>query len=125
MFDAFGSAFSDHFNACILNSLPTKSQRHQSRYTISDHLQLETNLTKSPNPMIFSISEQTFPKLSGQLMPMTEVISVVITLTETLRHFTFETLKYCVGDQQSQSYLNREKVPLQPWLATLLVMVSQ
>ena len=45
----------------------------------SDALKLEKSLTKSLNPILFSISKQTFPKIQGQLMPMTEVISGVIT----------------------------------------------
>ena len=37
-----------------------------------------------------------------------------------------KTLKYWVGVQQGQFFLSgRKKVPLQPWLATLLLMASQ
>ena len=42
----------------------------------------EISLTKSPNPMLFTISRQTFPKIQGQLMPMTGVISGVIIPTD-------------------------------------------
>ena len=37
------------------------------------------NPTKCPNSLLFSISRQTFPKIQGQLMPMTRVISGAIT----------------------------------------------
>ena len=47
--------------------------------TLSDRLELERNLTKSPNPMLFSISKHSFPNIQGQLMPMTEVISGLVT----------------------------------------------
>ena len=46
---------------------------------LSDRLKLEEILTKPPNPMLFGISKQTFLKISGELMPMTGVISGVIT----------------------------------------------
>ena len=67
--------------ACILNSFLTKSQTIQPRQTLSDHLGLEKSLTKSPNFMLYSISKQSFPKLTGQLMPITVVISEVVTPT--------------------------------------------
>ena len=67
--------------ACILNSFLTKSQTIQPRQTRSDHLGPEKSLTKSPNFMLYGTSKQSFPKLPGQLMPMTVVISEVVTPT--------------------------------------------
>ena len=52
---------------------------YQPRQTLSDCLRLEKSLTKSPNPILFSISKQISPKLPSQLMPMTGVISEVVT----------------------------------------------
>ena len=46
---------------------------------LSDALKLEKSLTKFLNPILFSVSKQTFPKIKRQLMPMTEVISGVVT----------------------------------------------
>ena len=40
----------------------------------------EISLTKSPNPMLFSISKQTFPKLPSPLTPM--IISGVVKPTD-------------------------------------------
>ena len=37
---------------------------------LSDRLELEKSLTKSPNPTLFSIPKQTFQKTQGQQMPM-------------------------------------------------------
>ena len=42
-------------------------------------LELKRSLTKSPNPMLFSISKLSFPKIHGELMPMIGVIKGVIT----------------------------------------------
>ena len=58
-------AFTDLVEACILNSLPTKSHASQPGQTLSDCFELEKSLTKSS--ILFSISKQTFPKLQGQL----------------------------------------------------------
>ena len=71
--------FTDHLKAYILNSLPTKSHTNQPRYTLSDCLELDKSLTESANPMLFSISKQSYPKLPGQLMLITWVISLIIT----------------------------------------------
>ena len=37
------------------------------------------NLSKSPNPMLFSISKHYFPKIQGQLMSVAGIISGVVT----------------------------------------------
>ena len=62
-----------------LNSLQTKFHTNQPKKTLSDRLELEKCLTKSLNTMLCSISKQSFPKLLGQLMPRTGVISGVVT----------------------------------------------
>ena len=45
---------------------------------LSDRLELES-LMKGPNPTLFTISKDSFPRIQGQLMPMTGVISGVTT----------------------------------------------
>ena len=49
------------------------------KWTLSFHLELQKSLTESPNPMLFNISKQAFPKLPSQLMNMTGVISSIVT----------------------------------------------
>ena len=64
--------------------LEPSAKRGTSR-TLSDCLELEKSLTKSPNPMLFSISKQSFPKLPGQQMPITGVKSGVVTPKDKIK----------------------------------------
>ena len=45
-------------------------------------MKLENSLTQFPNHMLFSISKQSFSKLAGKVMPVTGVLSSVITLRD-------------------------------------------
>ena len=47
-----GSDKINMLEACILKSLQTESHTNQPRQTLSDRLELEKSLTKSPNPML-------------------------------------------------------------------------
>ena len=59
-------------------NLSQNTQRSPYQYV----LKLENSLTKFPNHMLFSISKQSFSKLAGQAMPMTKVLTSVLTPTD-------------------------------------------
>ena len=79
------SYFFPNPHGCIVNSnsIPIKSHTNQPRQTLSDQLKLEKSLTKHPNPMLFTISKQSFSELPSQLMP--RVISRVITSKDKMK----------------------------------------
>ena len=68
------NAFSDPLEVYICQSNIT--QINQDR--LSDCVEFEKTLPRSPNPMLLSISKQTFTKLPGQLMPMTGFTSATV-----------------------------------------------
>ena len=72
--------------------------------TLSDCLKLEKSLSKSLNPMLFSISKQTSPKLPSQLMPKPCVISVVMTPKDKTKSSPFDRQKVMmIRDNKSAS----------------------
>ena len=50
-----------------------------TKVDLSDGLELGKSFPKPSNPMLFSISKHSFLRIQGQLMPMTGVISGVVT----------------------------------------------
>ena len=62
-------------------------------YTLSDRLQVEKSFAKSPNPMLFSRSKQTFPKTEANLMSMTRVTSGVVTPKDNTKSNPLARLK--------------------------------
>ena len=72
---------------------------------LSDCLRLEKSPTKSLNPMLFSISKHSFPKIQGQLMPMTGVISRVITPKDKTTSNPLARLKVRIFSKSVVSFL--------------------
>ena len=84
---------------------PSNQIPHQSTKikTLLDCLKLEKGFTKSPNPMLFNISKQTFPKTQGQQMRMTGIISRVVTPKEKTNWNPLATLKVWIFSRSAVS----------------------
>ena len=63
----------------MVRSLQTKPKINQARYTLSYRVELLKTLTQSPYPILLSISKHSFRTIKGQLMPLSEVISGLVT----------------------------------------------
>ena len=70
---------------------------------LSDHLELES-LMKGANPILFSISKDSFPRIQGQLMPMTGVISGVTTPKDKTKSNPLARLKVRIFSKSVASF---------------------
>ena len=86
---------------------PPKQITHKStKVDLSDRLELEKNFTKPPNRMLFSILKHSFPRIQGQLMPMTGVISGVVTPKDKTKSNPLARLKVRIFTKSVNSQMN-------------------
>ena len=73
-------------------------------YTLSDRLQVEKSFAKSPNPMLFSRSKQTFPKTEANLMPMTRITCWFVTPKDKTKSNPLASLKVMMLSKSDVSF---------------------